>query len=136
MGWLLSSKYWRLLQKRKKLEVENPTSEELKALESYDWPGNCRELRNMIRRTAGGFADDLAEAIGQERARRALALSGAGTVDSILAVPTCEADVRRIDDVRNEYARLAVAACGGNKSAAAKALEISPTTLQKYLRGE
>ena len=34
----------------KKKEIKGPTPEALKVMQEYDWPGNIRELENLVER--------------------------------------------------------------------------------------
>jgi transcriptional regulator of acetoin/glycerol metabolism len=90
-------------------------------LRAHDWPGNIRELKNVLRSAAA-----LAPAYG------------AITVDLLPASLTRSEGVPRqpesgLDVVKREAARRALSEAGGNYSAAARALGISRTTLYKYL---
>jgi transcriptional regulator of acetoin/glycerol metabolism len=90
------------------------------ALRAYAWPGNIRELKNVLRTAAA-----LAPAFGTI----GLDLLPASITQVTAAAPP-EAG---LELVKREAARKALAEAGGNYSAAARALGISRTTLYKYL---
>ena len=92
-----------------------------RALRERDWPGNIRELRNVI--------------------ERAVLLASNGALDeSDVAVDRPAADAAaesgRLDDVIRSAVLRAIDVHGGNKSAAARRLGISRTRLQRILDGE
>ncbi|MEZ5064582.1 MAG: sigma-54 dependent transcriptional regulator [bacterium] len=94
------------------------TEDAMEALGEYDWPGNLRELRNVMERAAilaGSAAIGRAE-IHVPEAPRASATPGA-TADGTLG----ETEERMIRD--------ALARAGGNKSEAARLLGITRRTL-------
>jgi DNA-binding NtrC family response regulator len=94
----------------------------LAAMAAYDWPGNVRELKNLVERSLilGYVPRDLpcTRAVGGAipAGEPAANLSGA---DECLA------------EVENRHIRAILAACGGNKSEAARRLGISRKTLER-----
>ena len=98
------------------------TEAAMQIMMQYDWPGNTRELKNIIERlivtNSSGVVDaeEIREAIGEMELDKTL--SQAKLIDA------AEHDVIR--QVMNET--------GGNKSAAAKLLGISRPTLDKKLK--
>jgi transcriptional regulator of acetoin/glycerol metabolism len=92
----------------------------LAALRAYDWPGNIRELKNVLRTAAalapayGVIGPDLLPA----------SISGA------TVAPLADSG---LELVKREAARQALRAAAGNHAAAARSLGISRTTLYKYL---
>lgn len=105
------------------------SSRAMAKLVAHSWPGNARELRNVLERAllvARGseiLADDLA--IGSGNARRSSA-DPAEKLD--------EASIRPLDDVATEYVARAVEAAGGNVRKAARLLDVSPSTIYAHLR--
>ena len=112
--------------------VPKLSSTAMKKLESYGWPGNVRELRNVLERamlTQAGpelKSDDL---IIDTAATAALAHAAAGS-----GLPAGEWDIRPLDEVIARYVTAAVEATGGNVRKAARALQISPSTLYARLK--
>lgn len=108
-------------------EHEGFSPEAVHKLESYDWPGNIRELENWIEYAvilAGEGERIRPEHFPAQQAREAggpLALAGED-------LPTCrELERRYIDHV--------LAQTGGNKTRAAEILGISMSTLWRRLQG-
>jgi len=90
--------------------IERATMARLRA---YDWPGNVRELRNLVERALilGHFQVD--------------ALPEGGAVDGEAGSALEAVEKQHILDV--------VAACGGNKSEAARRLGVSRKTVERKL---
>lgn len=97
------------------------TDSAMKLLMDYDWPGNLRELKNVLERGvllsrgAGSLKPEHFPGIGQER------------------VPAGDASVSRLDDVEKEYIKAAIARFGGDVNKAARELGISRATLYRKL---
>ena len=92
--------------------------EELDALGNYDWPGNVGELRDVVEQTLlrGRMpADALAGSVE----------GGAGTPDYPLDWT--------LEQVKRHHMACVLDACDGNKSAAARRLDISRKTLDRKL---
>jgi DNA-binding NtrC family response regulator len=83
-------------------------------LESYDWPGNVRELRNLVERSLilGYFPLD--------------ALPEGGVTETA-------ASAAALDEVEKSHILEVLAACGGNKSEAARRLGVSRKTVERKL---
>lgn len=96
------------------------TPEALVVLQSYDWPGNVREMANVIERAA--------------------TLCDAGTITPAdlrlgigLGVPTPQGMSQRLEDVEREHILRVLQVHDGNKVASAKALGISRMRLYRKL---
>lgn len=114
----------------------------VKQLEAYRWPGNIRELKNVVERAAL-----LAQGLPIQPEHllfRSSSLSEIGPVaaPAAAAVPSAPEAMRSAATMpmRDEFAELertrileAMEKCGGNQSRAAKMLGISRTTLIKRL---
>jgi transcriptional regulator with GAF, ATPase, and Fis domain len=110
------------------------------ALRAHPWPGNVRELKAAMRRVAVladsklvratdlGFGPRMASATSTTpdvAGLRAL-------IDSALASPVQPLATLR-DELVKRYVELAVERCGGDRDAAAKALDIGVRSLYRYL---
>ncbi len=91
-----------------------------KILTEYDWPGNIRELRNVIERAVILEDDEMMEAehLPRELVSRAVPAGGSPLV---FALPPEGID---IEDVERELIRQALESSDGNQSKAAKKLNL------------
>ncbi|MFQ5748149.1 MAG: sigma-54-dependent transcriptional regulator [Planctomycetota bacterium] len=104
------------------------THEAKKALESYPWPGNVREVRNVMERAAilaeGGI-------VGLEH------LPGGMQVSAFLGrrFPSAAGGFPPLAEVEKLYIERVLEQAGGNLSEASRVLGISRNTLKARLRG-
>jgi DNA-binding NtrC family response regulator len=98
-------------------------------LARHDWPGNLRELRNAVRRAAVVCAG-----LELEAGDFTLETAGAGSPIAGPDLPLSERLRRAGDSLEAEILQRALAEHGGNKAAAARALQIDYTTLHRKLR--
>jgi DNA-binding NtrC family response regulator len=100
--------------------------EAMSLLETYDWPGNIRELRNVIERAALLCTADVITVahLPAEKLRRA---TGTATPSAAAA------NAREANDPERARIVDALERCGGNQREAAKALGISRGTLIKRI---
>ena len=101
---------------REKVAPPHLDSEALALLLAYDYPGNVRELQNLIE-GAVSLAD---EAIDAELLLRLMGGSDAETVDAL-----------DLHTVERHHIERVIRLTGGNKSAAAKILGVDRRTLQR-----
>ena len=101
------------------------TDEQAAALMDYDYPGNVRELLNVLERAVVFKTEDFAKLMVEHRQMNA-GLQDEGS-DGPSAAPD-ELDVAISQHVRRVYAKY-----GENVSKAAAALKITRNTLRKYL---
>ena len=107
-------------------------------LEQYGWPGNIRELRNVIERTMILTADNeidaghLPEEIRDQHLGKKIHGTN-GTFSSEDISPTGDQflSLRALED---NYIDQVLAATGNNKTQAARILGIHPTSLQRRLK--
>lgn len=116
-------------------ELMSVTSEAMKALESYDWPGNVREMENVIERTVAltegtsiGLADLPAaiskQALPDEPGSQTLVK----LTDEGIDMPGLIADIER------RLIREAMELAGGVKARAAALLGLNRTTLVEKIK--
>jgi len=106
----------------------------LAALQSYDWPGNVRQLRNIVDwlliMAPGGGNDAIgAEMLPPEITSQAPALSGSGAAD-LLALPLRQARER----FERQYLDAQVNRFGGNISRTAAFVGMERSALHRKLR--
>ena len=118
----------------------------LAALAAYDWPGNVRQLRNVIEKmvvlssnatltTADLPTEITAPAVSAGRGRPAPQASGEPLVPKRLQsdASTSQFPTASLAETEKAHILEALAAAGGNKSKAAEALGISRRTLHRKL---
>lgn len=95
--------------------------EDIQQLETYDWPGNIRELKNFVERCLllGRLPEEM---MTSDRANS----------KEQLGYP----DTWSLDQVENEHILKVVNSMGGNKNQAAKLLGVSSKTLYRKLKSE
>ena len=132
-------KYNRRLNKR----IEGMTDEALALVQAYAWPGNIRELENLIERTLL-FADgpligaaDLPQSLRSPGA--ATPLPGPAPAPGTLPVPAGETGLKdivrqRAAELEKEIITRALEETGGNVTRAAKLLQISRKSLQTKMK--
>ncbi|MCB9665784.1 MAG: sigma 54-interacting transcriptional regulator [Alphaproteobacteria bacterium] len=106
------------------LPVRSLTGAARAKIHAHDWPGNVRELRHVLEAAVVLATQDALD-VADVRLPRPVGTADVGG----FRVP----EVRPLKEVTLAYAHWAVEQCEGNRSAAARALEISRTTLHGYL---
>lgn len=104
--------------------------ETLAILTGYDWPGNVRQLRSAIRVAAAMAASTL---IGPEDLPAEVRGSAAAANSAPIFSGGREAAVT-MEEMRRRYARHVLAQCAGNRSEAARLLDIDRGTLAALLK--
>ena len=104
------------------------TAEAAQRLTAADWPGNVRQLQNLVRRLVvmfdgGQITTDMIEAADIESRVSMPAPVEAPRCEKRTVLPMWQQEQRIIED--------AIATFGGNISMAAAALEISPSTIYR-----
>jgi DNA-binding NtrC family response regulator len=132
---LLTDRFLREFSSANGMDAKSVDAGAMKALESYPWPGNVRQLRNVIEKTvilSGGetiTVEDLPPEItgyaGDAPSEDVPAHAVAG--DGNPRAPD------RLKDVEKASILAELERCGGNKSKAAEALGISRRTLHRKL---
>jgi len=107
-------------------------AEALESLQEHEWPGNIRELLNVLRR-ASIFAHG--DKISGELARRMIRASVFGQSERLRGPqPTSEAVARTLADVELDHIRAVLDQEDGNITKAAQVLGIDRRTLQRKMR--
>jgi transcriptional regulator with GAF, ATPase, and Fis domain len=123
------------------------SSEAMRLLERYSWPGNIRELRNVIERAVLLCADGAIrpEHLPLEKMRadtttatRAdptpIPVPRAATAPPVAPEPASRTDMRReLEDLEKKRILEALDECGGNQTRAAQIVGLSRRTLLKRL---
>jgi len=138
----------RELERKHDMELPQLTSQQTAVLRSYSWPGNVRQLYNVLQKAwILEMMDDLGSIIseqaaiisatpspeaGSELSSVPMSVPGGGPI----ILPSMPSDVLTADEVMSAYAQGALAAFGGNKTKTAEALSISVNTLNKRLRNQ
>jgi DNA-binding NtrC family response regulator len=104
------------------------------ALQRHPWPGNLRELRNAVRRAALLCGTSDIDACDLELHATAATPAAAPTANLAPDGPLADRLRSASDALEAEILRTTLAACDGNKAAAARALQIDYTTLHRKLK--
>jgi len=122
---ILVNHFIEMYSKANHKQIKGISKEAMNFLQNYDWPGNIRELGNVIER-AVLFCKDKIIRLDD------LGISSNGnTIESIESGP----DICSLSGVEKETILKALKAMNGNKSKTAKLLGISRSTLYKKLEG-
>jgi len=109
--------------------VRDFTPAALHALQAYHWPGNIRELRNVVERAVVLSADDVIDvhelALSQ--------LSSAGETGRKSGERPAPFVPLTLDELEQRHVQATLAAVGGNKTKAATMLGIERSTLDRKL---
>jgi DNA-binding NtrC family response regulator len=105
--------------------ITGVSEEAMAVLKQYSFPGNVRELENIIERA---IILENGTLITPESLPQGIRVLRVGTVEP--------SPIRPIDDMVADYARQVVKLLGGNRTKAAEALGISRTSLWKILKEE
>lgn len=143
---LLAANFVRTFARENGGAVTGITPEAMEALERYTWPGNVRQLRNVIEKmvvlSAGGklSVDDVpAEILHPAANLPAPVVAAASAPAPVAPAASATAPAPAIDpaDTLADTEKAAIlntlAACGGNKTLAAARLGISRRTLHRKL---
>jgi len=118
------------------------SSEGIALLQQYKWPGNIRQLRNIIERLA---AKSQASAVSTLQVREAISVEPGSRLlwetppcpapdssngDTLLRVP----QNARLEEIEKAVIDQMIAACNGNRARAAELLGISRTTMWRRTR--
>ncbi len=105
------------------------------ALQAYEWPGNVRQLRNVVERMLIMAAEDVLEQIGADMLPAEINASGsallrAGQGEAIMSVPLREAR----EAFEKEYLQAQITRFGGNISRTASFVGMERSALHRKLK--
>ena len=126
----LAQYFLRKIAERTGKSVEGLMPEAAQRLLDYDWPGNVRELENCMERavaltrTSEVSSDSLPDKIRNHKSSR-LVIDAADPSELIT-----------LAEMEKRYVRRVLAACGGNKTQAARILGIDRRSLYRRLEGD
>ena len=109
--------------------VRDFTPEALQSLRAYHWPGNIRELRNVVERAVVLSADDVIDAHELALSQ----LSSAGETGRRSAERPAPFVPLTLDELEQRHVQATLEAVGGNKTKAATMLGIERSTLDRKL---
>ena len=124
----LAAVFLRDIATRLQLRVRGLTPAAQRVLQLQRWPGNLRELHNVLERAAVLSDDDI---VGEGPVR--LALSGASASTDDAPVQPAGETPGRLDDAQRAHIRGVLHAVHGNKTRAADRLGISRRALYRLL---
>lgn len=97
-------------------------------LEAHDWPGNVRQLENLVRRVVSMFD---AVMVTPQMLAAADIEGRAGMHRTAGATAEADGEILPMWQQEQQIIETAIARCGGNIARAAAALEISPSTIYR-----
>lgn len=136
---LLVSRFIKEFAKKNDIKISGINSDAMKALENYSWPGNVRQLRNVIERMVV-LADgdrltiaDIPDEITKVEAIIPTVTTVAPIANTSSAAPT-EKNANSLADAEKNAILNALEKSGYNKTKAAERLGISRRTLHRKLK--
>jgi DNA-binding NtrC family response regulator len=103
--------------------------EAMQALERYGWPGNIRELKNVVERAAILTPPGQPLALDELPLEVQLAAAPGPAPDAAL-----DADPRSLRNAERQHVQRILLECGGNKAEAARVLGVAHTTLYRKIQ--
>jgi DNA-binding NtrC family response regulator len=126
---LLAESFVKTLALSNGKKIRGITGEALRLLKQYDWPGNIRELKNIVERMVVLASDgELTVANIPEDIRR-----GGAAKTSVENAPAQSGEVSSLAQMEKDVIRRTLSELKGNKSSAAKKLGISRRTLYRKI---
>ncbi len=138
----LAQHFLKLFSREESRSFKGFTPEAQAALAAYDWPGNVRQLQNVIRQVVVLNDAELVDVgmlpppLGQpcsEGEPSARALPTAGRPMDPASDPTRSDQIRPLAEIERDAIRTALRVTEGNVPRAAALLEISPSTVYRKL---
>jgi two-component system response regulator HydG len=122
---LLASHFLRVYAAKNNRRLEGFTDEALRRLEGYSWPGNVRQLENVIERSVVLARDRLIDAHDLPEEVGGIKPPPRDAILSLVGTPLAEIEQRLLDET--------LRITGGNKTQAAKLLGIDVRTVARKL---
>jgi len=114
-------------------EIEGVSDEAGRLLQSYDWPGNVREIRNVVERAMVLADDNVLQpqnlSLGSEELAPVTAATAAPAPE-----PPPPPGAASLDEVERGMLVQALEKCGGNQTRAAKMLGVTRDTLRYRIK--
>jgi DNA-binding NtrC family response regulator len=132
---LLTSRFLKEFSSANGMAQKSIDARAMKALEDYSWPGNVRQLRNVIEKMVVLSVSDriTPEDLPIEIASASEPSPAAPAQPASAPVTSAPAEAATLKDVEKVRILAALEECGGNKSKAAVMLGISRRTLHRKL---
>jgi DNA-binding NtrC family response regulator len=105
------------------------SSEALKVLEEYEWPGNIRELENAVVRAAALCDSVVRPEDLPERVRHGGKVKEGGE-----DAPSATEEWITLDEAEKRYVSRVLAYTGGNRQAAARLLNVDRKTIDRMIK--
>ena len=109
------------------------TRQERQCLHDYEWPGNIRQLRQVLQR-AVRMEIPVADSLAEDMSLGSLIPANSKDCDGLL--PGTIDDIRPIKEIQRLYAQRALELHGGNLRQTARALGVVENTLRTWLKAE
>ncbi len=113
------------IAKRMNKAIKGFSEEAMKLLSDYEYPGNVRELENIVERAAAFCQGDLITADSLPPDIREM---------TVFRIAKREEGIKSMEEMEKEYIAWVLARVGHNKSKAASALQIDRTSLYRKLK--
>lgn len=131
----IASKYLREFAKEEGKDFKGFSPEAAKVLTTYRWPGNVRQLQNILRnivvlQNAELVTDDLLPPL-LKRADRVPESSESSPVTETVPVVSTVESIKPLWQTEKDAIEGAIALCDGNVPRAAALLEVSPSTIYR-----
>ena len=126
----LTQYFVRLIAGHLDKNVSGLTADAYSLLEEYEWPGNIRELRNLLERAVIISKDGVLD----RGCFRLFASKRENSSPGLLSPPTSLANCITLRELEHHYVKIVYELAGNNKTKTAEALGLSRATLREKLK--